>query len=410
MAHQEDPAKALREAEAVARGALLRAESVAHARKHADRFAKLFPSREAYEAWLGKAPSNTTWAEGKLVQACSERLGAPIIVWSWSNERSAWERFTVAGKFSRGVAACAKNRRPISVILRDQHYAALKPPEKQDVPAAWLRECVGVVIDLLGAGKGRLVVSKEDDTPNSRVGEAHESLGLGEATPSLHSLEGSQNYESSDAARQALRLGDSTPSTVSLGRDSFRANRGASEAPRCVKKFSGASEPFGNLPKGSKGYGGAVSCDAAPEAAQAGMRTPEGFQADESSKAARDALRLGDRTPLLISLGKNSNRTSLRSRSRGEEVGDQTESLRPPFRVASNIEQLRECNSKIGTPVRNFSQQRATPSGSIPSTGEDFAIKSVSLRSPNAGAGNLGGIRDSGLEVGAPGLAALRQP
>ena len=279
MAHQEDPAKALRDAEPVARGALLRAESVAHARKHADRFAKLFPSREAYDAWLGKAPSNTTWAEGKLVQACSERLGAPIIVWSWSNERSAWERFTVAGKFSRGVAACAKNRKPISVILRDKHYAALKPPEKQDVPAAWLRECVGVVIDLLGAGNADFVVSRQDVRPDiavdreSRVGEAHESLGLGEATPSLHSPEGPQNYEPSYAAREALRLGDGTPSIVSLGRDSLRGNLGASEARRCVRNFSRVSEPFGNL--GSKGSGSAVSRDAAPEGAQTRMqRTP----------------------------------------------------------------------------------------------------------------------------------------
>ena len=46
-----------------------------------------------------------------------------IVVWSWSNERSAWERFTVAGKFSRGMAVCAKNRLPISVVLRDKHYA-----------------------------------------------------------------------------------------------------------------------------------------------------------------------------------------------------------------------------------------------------------------------------------------------
>ena len=88
--------------------------------------------------------------------------------------------------------------------------------------------------------------------------------------------------------------------------------------------------------------------DAAPEAAQAGMRTPEGFQADESSKAARDALRLGDRTPLLISLGKNSNRTSLRSRSRGEEVGDQIESLRPPFRVASTSNSSGSAIPKLG--------------------------------------------------------------
>ena len=57
----------------MARGALLRAESVAHARKHADRLAQLFSTKEAFDAWLAKAPCNNTWAEGKLLQAASER-------------------------------------------------------------------------------------------------------------------------------------------------------------------------------------------------------------------------------------------------------------------------------------------------------------------------------------------------
>ena len=229
LAHQESPSKALREAEAaVARGAMLRSESVAHARKHADRFAQLFASRDLYEAWLAKAPCQNTWAEGKLLQALCERLGAPIVVWSWANSRSAWERFTVAGKFSKGVAICAKHRKPITVTLRDKHYAALKPPEGEDVPAAWLRECVGVVIDLLGAGSDA---------------DFH-ALGLGDATPSLHSASPSVR-ESPGAARRALGLDERTPSLASVNTSSARVQVASRSGSGQFK--APAPAPFGPL-------------------------------------------------------------------------------------------------------------------------------------------------------------------
>ncbi|CAE7194102.1 Pol [Symbiodinium sp. CCMP2592] len=171
LAQYAQPDKPLREAEAIAQGALLRTETVAHIRKHASKFQALFSTREEFDHWLEKAPLQQTWAEGKLIQACAERTGAPVIIWAWSNERSSWERFTISGRFSDGMATCASNRKPMVLILRDKHYCVLKPPKEHSVPQGWLRETVGVVIDLSGASPSGV-----------------DLLGLGEATPSVHTL------------------------------------------------------------------------------------------------------------------------------------------------------------------------------------------------------------------------------
>ena len=116
------------------------------------------------------------------------------------------------------MAVCAKHRLPISVVLRDKHYAALKPPENQSMPTAWLRECVGVVIDLLGAGKDLADAIRDAgavDGPASSAQGTQKDLAALEATPSLYSYAGSQAHESPAAARRALGLGDGTPSLAS---------------------------------------------------------------------------------------------------------------------------------------------------------------------------------------------------
>ena len=84
-----------------------------------------------------------TSAEGKLIQACSEKIGIPIIIWSWSHEEAAWQRATIAG---------TRHRKPVTLLLRDRHYCVLKPPEGVDLPSSWLRECRISDVDLTGAG------------------------------------------------------------------------------------------------------------------------------------------------------------------------------------------------------------------------------------------------------------------
>ena len=143
----------LSERDAITRGALLRTQAVQHARKHSDRFEGLFEAKQDFESWLRQAAHQETWAEGKLIQATAERQGIPIVVWSWNQPRSSWERYVVAGRFSKGFATCARNKSPVVVTLRDQHYCVLRPPPGQTVPTAWLKETVGVVVDLTGAGR-----------------------------------------------------------------------------------------------------------------------------------------------------------------------------------------------------------------------------------------------------------------
>ena len=64
-----------------------------------------------------------------------------------------WERYVIAGRFSKGYACVNKKKPPAILILADRHYVALVPPEGQSVPTSWLKETVDVVIDLSGAGR-----------------------------------------------------------------------------------------------------------------------------------------------------------------------------------------------------------------------------------------------------------------
>ena len=57
------------------------------------------------------------------------------------------------GPLQQGVCLCQQKKPPAVLILADRHYVALVPPEDQSVPSSWLKETVGVVIDLSGAGR-----------------------------------------------------------------------------------------------------------------------------------------------------------------------------------------------------------------------------------------------------------------
>ena len=148
LASQESPPGGADRTARYHAGAVWRANSVGHVRRHMEDYRKrLFRTEANFEKWLSKAAEAQTWAEGKLVQACAEKRGAPIVMWAWSRERSFWEKFIVADRFRHVYATCAKHRRPICAVLREKHYVVLQPPEGAEIPNAWLRECV-VVIDL----------------------------------------------------------------------------------------------------------------------------------------------------------------------------------------------------------------------------------------------------------------------
>eukprot|EP00438_Fugacium_kawagutii_P032616 Skav233161 [mRNA] locus=scaffold1669:495717:501543:+ [translate_table: standard] len=140
-------------------GAWLRSETVKHIRKHSGRFQELFQNFEEYKAWQTKCGNASTWAEGKAIQACSEKIGRPVVVWEKKQDSDGvitYNRFVLAPRFSRGFA-CSADDKVICVILCDKHYTALLPPRDSKFPASWLRETPGVVIQLDGgtsAGHG----------------------------------------------------------------------------------------------------------------------------------------------------------------------------------------------------------------------------------------------------------------
>ena len=90
---------------------------------------------------------STTWTDGLLIQALTEKLGCVTIVW----RRTAfnWERFC------RGEARFGNQGAPLCVILKDKHYLSLRPPgsNMQLIPKEWLQETPGHFrASLSGAG------------------------------------------------------------------------------------------------------------------------------------------------------------------------------------------------------------------------------------------------------------------
>ena len=143
-----------------------------------------------------------------MIQACAQKIGAPIRIWKWCNDRSCWQRVTLAGKFSKGFAMCAKNRKPITLLLRQKHYCVLKPPDGVDVPSSWLRECKASDVDLAGAGVASRSSCASVDASHTRNQAPHQPSAAqngcegsdGGVTPSLHSLVGSPGVPPSQAS------------------------------------------------------------------------------------------------------------------------------------------------------------------------------------------------------------------
>ena len=136
-------------------GAWLRAQTCQHLKKHEVRFGQLFQNKSEWATWLASVARPNTWAEGKAIQALSEKIGKPLIIWEKKTEDATvvFTRFVVAPKFSKGFACGAKDQEPVCAILENKHYTVLRPPHKGSVPASWLRETPNTVIDLQGGAK-----------------------------------------------------------------------------------------------------------------------------------------------------------------------------------------------------------------------------------------------------------------
>ena len=180
--------KLLTETESKNKGAMVRVDAISHLRRHIDRYLPNFApdkpispespavqpevAKNNFGTWLTQMESPQAWADGLVLLACAVRYGQPIVVWYFNQEGKHWKRATIAPDFSGGYAKIARKLQPITLLLKNEHFTWLKPPEDLDVKVAkrsWLRESI---------------------IPERRIlqGAAPRS---GEATPSLHSLKGS---------------------------------------------------------------------------------------------------------------------------------------------------------------------------------------------------------------------------
>lgn len=160
---------------AKAAGAWTRSRAVEHAKRHKTRIRQLFDSDRSFEAFLNKSMQPTSWIEGRMMQAVSERQFRDGI----------WTRLIVAGKFDTNGYACAgKGLTPIVVVLRDKHYQVLQCPQGKQIPNSWWKETPSVVIDLSGGVNTR---ASSNGTPSlhsfSPVGSCREAKSLAAVPP-----------------------------------------------------------------------------------------------------------------------------------------------------------------------------------------------------------------------------------
>jgi hypothetical protein len=92
-------------------GAVLRSQALGHIRKHMDRYRPSLMKDEStspespapsesdiqtkVDEYLCKAAEATTWIDGVLRQACSEKLGVPLIIW-WKSQHEVWKTHVLA--------------------------------------------------------------------------------------------------------------------------------------------------------------------------------------------------------------------------------------------------------------------------------------------------------------------------
>jgi hypothetical protein len=78
--------------------AWIRAQTCQHIKKHSRRYAELFSGKSAFDAWLTNAAKPTSWADGRTIQAASEKLGCPVVI--WNKDGNTYTRYVIAPKFS----------------------------------------------------------------------------------------------------------------------------------------------------------------------------------------------------------------------------------------------------------------------------------------------------------------------
>ena len=154
----------LSQAESVRRANALRAQAVQHVRKHAKYYrAYILGADQSQEAWerclraggskpedfwektdaafegyLAKAATPEYWIDGLLLQACSEKLGACIVVHAVGPDGKE-QRYAIAPDWKGEWPRVNPSAPCVVVILSSKHYTSLRPPPLTQVPSLWLR-------------------------------------------------------------------------------------------------------------------------------------------------------------------------------------------------------------------------------------------------------------------------------
>ena len=197
-------------------GAKLRSQAVTHCRKHEKSFLPFFApdpetanedptlqSQSSFQDWLDAMGRPRTWIDGIALRALSIKTGHVIVIWKKENKKAPWRRTTLAPTFDQGWAKAAKGTQPIAVLLKDDHYTWLKPPQKETVPNAWLKETVFPARhDLQGAAKS----SSSMATPSVHTISLHGKSARSSRkptnsfsdmpTPSAHTIVGQNMFDS----------------------------------------------------------------------------------------------------------------------------------------------------------------------------------------------------------------------
>ena len=201
--------------EAQKAGASLRAEVVLHSQKYKTRLQANFapdseetanqrnnrPAAKTFEDWITNQSDPKTWACALTFQALAERTGMIITIWKHISQ-GHWKRVTFSKKFKNGQACCATNEGPIVLLLKDQHYTALIPPERTSIPSAWTTgesNENAILIDLTGDGDRK--AGREAPSCTSRKATSGTSSpsvktykSRNASSPSIHTYLSDQQY------------------------------------------------------------------------------------------------------------------------------------------------------------------------------------------------------------------------
>lgn len=225
--------------EIVRKAGVLRADTLSHIRKHYARYSAAYaPERpgdpRTLEEWLEKAKDPSFYIEGMQLQAACERKGVPLVVWHKHANGDNWGRSVFAPKFNQNDRAhIAKNRSPVVMVLENEHYQWLQPPEDLDeFPSRWLQKTLH-----LSNGAYRGAAESNSGTPSVYTAASSK-------TPSVHTFRSNARKRKAGTIQSGgLTHAKSKTGAPSLRSAKYKATRHTSSAASSAHETKSAVAP-----------------------------------------------------------------------------------------------------------------------------------------------------------------------